>query len=48
MFRVYRWGVNKTVFAWWYCKKCMPTKQAVLDRIDSDKCPFGIAYVDRF
>ena len=43
---VKRWGVNKTVQNWYYCKECMPKPEDVIHEIDTDHCPFGIAFVD--
>ena len=47
VFKVARWGVNKMVHDWYYCKHCMPTKEDVIHEIDTDKCIFGIAFVDK-
>ena len=50
MFSVDRWGVwtnrNRNFYEWNYCKHCMPTKEDVLTEIDTDRCIFGIAFVD--
>ena len=46
MWFVDRWGVNKTVHRWYYCTKCMKTKEDILKRIETDECYFGIAFVD--
>ncbi|MBU5331764.1 hypothetical protein KQI61_06105 [Anaerocolumna aminovalerica] len=46
IFKVDRWGVNNSVHSWYFCKKCMSTKEDVLNEIDTDECIFGIAYVD--
>lgn len=48
MWKVNRWGVNKTVHTWYYCQKCMPTPEDVLNEVYTDDCHFGIAYVDKF
>ncbi len=48
MFVVYRWGFNRTIREWWYCKNCTPTKEDVLNRIDNDSCMYGIANVDSY
>lgn len=48
MWKVFRWGVNKTAHEYDYCKNCMPDKESVLNRIDTDVCLFGIAGVDDF
>lgn len=46
VWRVQRWGVNKTVHNWFYCKDCKPTPEDVINEIDTDNCCFGIAFVD--
>lgn len=48
MFKADRWGVNKTIHSWCYCKECMSTKEDVLFEIDTDECIFGIAFVDDY
>lgn len=48
MWKVDRWGVNKTVHTWHYCQKCMSTPEDVLNEVDTDSCHFGIAFVDSF
>lgn len=46
MWEVKRWGVNNRIYLWNYCKRCMHTAEDVLNQIDNDACPWGIAYVD--
>ena len=46
MWHVKRSGINHTVHDWYYCKNCMPTAKDVLNEIDTDGIPFGIAYLD--
>ena len=48
MWEVDRWGINMTVHKWYYCQKCMPTPEDVLNKVDTDSCHFGIARVDSF
>lgn len=48
MWKVDRWGVNKTIRTWHYCQECMPTPEDVLNEVDTDGSPFGIAFVDSF
>jgi hypothetical protein len=48
IFMVQRWGVNKTIHNWYYCRNCMQTKEDVLHEIDVDECNFGIAFIDDF
>lgn len=48
MWKVNRWGVNGRIHAWYYCQKCMPTAEDVLNEVDTDSCNFGIAGVDSF
>ena len=48
VWRVQRWGVNKTIHDWHYCKDCMPTPEDVINEIDTDNCCFGIAFVDSY
>ena len=48
MWHVPRWGVNEWKYDWYYCQHCMPTKEAVLEEVDSDGCNFGIYRVDPF
>ncbi len=42
MWKVDRWGVNKTIHTWHYCQECMPTAEDVLKEVDTDECPFEI------
>ena len=50
MWRVNRWGMkiggNQTIHTYYYCMSCMATPEDVLNEIDTDANPFGIAYVD--
>ena len=46
MWVVDRWAVNSEIVTWYFCKECFPTKEDVLNEIDTDECHFGIAYVD--
>jgi len=46
MWLVKRWGANKVVFDWYYCHDCMPTKEDVLNEIDTDTIIFGIYPID--
>lgn len=46
MWHVKRSGLKHTVHSWYYCQKCMPTAQDVLNEIDTDGIPFGIAGID--
>jgi len=46
MFKVDRWEINKIVHSWYFCKRCISTKEDVLNEIDTDECIFGIAFVD--
>ena len=48
MWYVDRWGVNKNVYRWYYCTKCMKSKEEILKSIETDECYFGIAFVDDF
>lgn len=48
MWHVCRYGVNATVHDWYYCQNCMHSAEDVLNEIDTDGVPFGIAFVDDF
>ena len=48
MYHVNRWGPNKRIVAHYYCLNCMHSAQDVLNEIDSDEIPFGIAGIDDF
>ena len=46
VWHVLRSGVNRTIHDWYYCQNCMSTQKDVLHEIDTDECPFGIAFID--
>lgn len=46
MWCVERWGINKTTHTYYYCTSCMGSPEEVLNEIDTDANPFGIAWVD--
>lgn len=48
MYKVTRWGANKSSHAYYYCKSCMPSKEEVLNEIDTDENHFGIFGIDPF
>ena len=48
MYRVYRWGINKSANPFFYCTNCMHSKEEVLHEVDTDEISDGIAYVDPF
>lgn len=45
MWFVNRWA-GSGACTWYYCTKCMKTKEDVLKQIDTDECIYGIAEVD--
>lgn len=47
MYVVQRWGKDKAVENWYYCRECMHSKEDVLDEIYKDGGR-GIAYVDEY
>lgn len=47
MYSVERWGVNRSVNTWYYCKTCVHSKEEVLHEIDTDTGD-GIAFIDSF
>ena len=46
LWNVKRRGMYNRIYDWWYCKDCMPTTKDVLHEIDTDACPYGIAFLD--
>ena len=48
MWKVSRWGMNQAVCTWHYCKNCMHSAEEVLKEVDTDDCPWGLAYIDPF
>ena len=48
MYFVPCWGVNKKVWPYYYCQKCVKSKEDVLREIDDEEYGFGIAFVDDF
>lgn len=46
MWHVSRWGKNKTLTSFFYCVNCAPTKNDVLNIIDTDECEYGIFPID--
>lgn len=48
MWKFYRYEENRTYQTHYYCQNCMSSKEDVLNEIDSDESPFGIAGVDDF
>lgn len=48
MWRFERYGINKTWHTWHYCQNCMHSAEDVLNEIDTDESPFGLAGVDDF
>ena len=48
MWSILRWGINETCHNWYYCKKCMHSADEVLNEVDTDECPWGIAVIDPF
>lgn len=44
----FRYGENKSIHRCFYCQRCMHSVEDVLLEIDTDKNPFGIAFVDDF
>ncbi len=48
MWVVKRFGKYGEVNKYYYCKECMPSKEDVLNEIDTDEILYGIAYVDDF
>ena len=48
MWVVDRWGAKKMIYPHYYCQKCMHTVKDVLNEIDNDACPYGIAFVDPY
>ncbi len=45
---VNRYGTNGEVLKYYYCKECFPTREDVLNEIDTDEILYGIAFVDDF
>ena len=48
MWKVSRWGMNQAVRPWHYCQNCMHSADEVLNEIDTDDCPWGLAFIDPF
>lgn len=48
MWKVKRWTLNERTHDWFYCKKCIPTAEAVLHEVDTDASWYGIAFVDSY
>lgn len=48
MWKVWKWGINKRVYPHYYCKKCMHSKEDVLEYIDDYPASYGIAFVDDY
>ena len=48
MWKVPRWGINMWKYNWYYCQNCTPTREDVLEEIDTDNNAFGIYRVDGF
>lgn len=48
MWKALRWGMNETCHEWHYCQNCMHSAEEVLDEIDTDDCPWGLAFIDSF
>ena len=46
MWRVHRYGINKTCVEWNYCQECMHSQEEVLHEIYTDGLLFGIFGVD--
>lgn len=48
MWRLYRYGINKSYNKRYYCQNCMHSAKEVLNEVDTDECPFGLAGIDPF
>lgn len=48
MWQFYRYGVNNMRFEWHYCQNCMHSAEDVLNEIDTDESPYGLAGVDNY
>lgn len=48
MWKLFRYGINETKHKRFYCQNCMKSAEDVLNEIDTDESPFGIAGVDDF
>lgn len=48
MWQLYRYGANKRWHEWHYCQRCMHSAEEVLNEVDTDESPFGIAGIDDF
>lgn len=46
MWQFDRWGINKSVRRWHFCQNCMHSAEEVLNEIDTDEYPFGLADID--
>lgn len=48
MWKVLRYGINKTSHEWHYCLQCMNSAEDVLNEVDTDESIFGLANIDNF
>ena len=48
MWQLYRYGINATWQKWHYCQNCMHSAEEVLNEVDTDEFPSGIAGIDNF
>ena len=47
-FSVARWYVDRQIIKMTYCTECMKTRKEVLNEIDTDNYPYGIAKIDNY
>lgn len=48
MWHCERYGRRRPVVSYWYCQECMPSAEDVLNEIDTDDIPFGLAGIDGY
>lgn len=48
MWHCQRYGKHRHHVDYYYCVKCMPTEEAVLNEIDTDEVPYGLVGVDEY